>query len=265
MADVKISALPAATAISLTDEFPANQAGTTRKITLDQLTGGLRRNLVFACSDFFSLIENSTAIVIGGDYSWSTKGSGASATLDFTSGPASHDHPGVARIVRPASGSDVGAVFGTSLAAMKLTGGEKFELIFQIPTTSPSDETLRLGFHDCNSVTDAANGAYIEVPTSTLAAVGKTAAASTRSTTGTSLTLSTATWYRARIEVNSNATQVDFYIYNDSGTQLWHDSLTTNIPTAALGARTIATSAAATGGNLLDVDYMANWHSAVRG
>lgn len=35
-ADVKISALPAATAVADTDEFPANQAGTTRKITLGQ-------------------------------------------------------------------------------------------------------------------------------------------------------------------------------------------------------------------------------------
>lgn len=35
-ADVKISALPAATAVADADEFPANQAGTTRKITLGQ-------------------------------------------------------------------------------------------------------------------------------------------------------------------------------------------------------------------------------------
>lgn len=38
MADVKISALPAATAANNTDEYPANQAGTTRKVT-----GGLLR------------------------------------------------------------------------------------------------------------------------------------------------------------------------------------------------------------------------------
>lgn len=35
-ADVKISALPAATTVSNNDEFPANQAGTTRKVTIGQ-------------------------------------------------------------------------------------------------------------------------------------------------------------------------------------------------------------------------------------
>lgn len=35
-ADVKISALPAASAVNDADEFPSNQAGTTRKITLGQ-------------------------------------------------------------------------------------------------------------------------------------------------------------------------------------------------------------------------------------
>ena len=37
MADVKISALPAATSATSVNEFPANQAGTTRKVTLDQM------------------------------------------------------------------------------------------------------------------------------------------------------------------------------------------------------------------------------------
>lgn len=263
MADVKISALPAATSVSLSDEFPANQAGTTRKITLDQLTGDLRRNLVFACSDFFGLIENSAAIVVGGDYSWSLKGSGGAGAIDFTSAPASHNHPGVVRISRPGSGTDAGAVVGTSISAMTITGGEKFEAIFQIPS-SVSDETIRAGFHDCSTAADAVDGVYIEIP-GTLVAVGKTAAASVRSTTGTSLTLSTATWYRARIEVNGDASQVDFYIYSDSGTLLWHDSLTTNIPTGAVGVRTIATSASAVASSLLDLDYMANWHFATRG
>lgn len=37
MADVQISALPAASSAAGTDEIPANQSGTTRKITVDQL------------------------------------------------------------------------------------------------------------------------------------------------------------------------------------------------------------------------------------
>jgi alpha-tubulin suppressor-like RCC1 family protein len=37
MANVKISALPAATSALVTDEFPINQGGTTKKLTLDQI------------------------------------------------------------------------------------------------------------------------------------------------------------------------------------------------------------------------------------
>lgn len=37
MADVKISALPAAAAAAATDEYPSNQSGTTRKITNAQI------------------------------------------------------------------------------------------------------------------------------------------------------------------------------------------------------------------------------------
>src|SRR5574337_205292 len=41
MADAKISALPAAAGANDTDELPANQAGTTRKVTRAQVVSGL--------------------------------------------------------------------------------------------------------------------------------------------------------------------------------------------------------------------------------
>jgi hypothetical protein len=37
MANVKISALPPATSALVTDEFPINQGGTTKKLTLNQI------------------------------------------------------------------------------------------------------------------------------------------------------------------------------------------------------------------------------------
>lgn len=38
MADVKISALPAASSAASTDELPANQSGTTRKLTVQKIS-----------------------------------------------------------------------------------------------------------------------------------------------------------------------------------------------------------------------------------
>lgn len=47
MANVKISALPAATSALVTDEFPINQGGTTKKVTLEQIQnlGGVKVTL----------------------------------------------------------------------------------------------------------------------------------------------------------------------------------------------------------------------------
>jgi hypothetical protein len=55
-----------------------------------------------------------------------------------------------------------------------------------------TNTTIRLGLHDATSVTDAVDGAYIEIVGSSL--YGKTASNSTRSTTGTTYTLTTGTW-----------------------------------------------------------------------
>ena len=55
MADVKISALPAASSANTTDELPANQAGTTRKVTVHQL----HEKFVLARDSNTVLINNS--------------------------------------------------------------------------------------------------------------------------------------------------------------------------------------------------------------
>ena len=38
-------------------------------------------------------------------------------------------------------------------------------------------------------------------------------------------------WYRFRVKVNHDASVIDFYVLDESGATLWHDSLSTNIPT----------------------------------
>jgi len=89
--------------------------------------------------------------------------------------------------------------------------------------------------------------------------VGKTANNSTRTTSSTIATLTVNTWYRCRLEVNSNATQVDFYVYDDSGTQLGSQSITTNIPTTTgkeTGAGVIATNSGTTATILAYFDWM---------
>jgi hypothetical protein len=66
-ADVKISALPAASSVSGTDELPANQSGTTRKVTATQIASFITTNL-------FGPLSGATSLQTGDDFVVSQSG-----------------------------------------------------------------------------------------------------------------------------------------------------------------------------------------------
>jgi hypothetical protein len=169
------------------------------------------------------------------------------------------NHPGILRISSSTTANS-GGYIETDATAFLLGGGECFEVIFQPRVSGNANTTIRMGFLDTTSSTDATDGAYFELPAGSLDIVGKTANNGTRTTSSAIATLTVNTWYRARLEVNSNATQVNFYVFNDSGTQLGSQSITTNIPTAVgreTGAGVIATNSGTTATLLAYFDWMA--------
>ena len=144
----------------------------------------------------------------------------------------------------------------TSLSTFLLAGTETSVFVFFLPATDAST-TIRLGFQDSATSTAPVDGVWINIANTTLD--GRTSSNSTSSTTGTSYTLSASTWYSVKIVLNSAATQADFYLYDSSGTQLWTDNLTTNIPTASgrvTGHGLVANNSGTTAVDLLDIDYM---------
>jgi hypothetical protein len=169
------------------------------------------------------------------------------------------NHPGILRISSSTTANSGGYCL-TDVTAFLIGGGEIFEVIFQPRVTSNTNTTIRMGFLDTTTSTDATDGAYFELPANSLDIVGKTASNGTRTTSATIATLTVNTWYRCRLEVNSNATQVNFYVYNDSGTLLGSQSITTNIPTTTgkeTGAGIIATNSGTTATLLAYFDWMA--------
>lgn len=52
-------------------------------------------------------------------------------------------------------------------------------------------------------------------------------------TAGTFTAQAKGDWYRSKIIINQLATKVDYYFYNSSGVELWHDTLTTTLPGTA--------------------------------
>jgi Carbohydrate binding domain len=147
-------------------------------------------------------------------------------------------------------------------AQILLSGGESFEAVFQV--ISSTNTTVRLGFHDATTATDADDGAYINISGLTLS--GKIAnnsiSTGTRATTGTTFTITATTWYRAKVVVNTDLSGAVFTLYNDSGTVLWTSPLTSAIPSTAgreTGGGLIVQTTNTTLTHLLNMDYMAMW------
>ena len=164
------------------------------------------------------------------------------------------NHPGIVKFVSSTLANS-GGFFRTASNMLLLAGSETTEFIIRPQTISGT--TIRMGFLD--TITDAVpvDGAWLDVLSGVLS--GKTRNNSVESVTGTTYTLVTNTWYRAKVVVNSNATRVDFYLYSEAGTQLWTDYLTTNIPITAnreTGHGIFVTNSGTTAVNLADLDYM---------
>jgi hypothetical protein len=209
----------------------------------------------FLYTDFLG-VAGATTVEAAYPFDYAVISSGTQAKI-----AGEQNHPGILRTSSSTTTNSGGycIIEGT---AFRLTGGEVFELTFQHRVASGTATTLRFGFLDNTTSSDAVDGCYFECPAASLALVGKTSSNSTRSTTATIYTLTVNTWYRAKVVVNSNATSVTFYLYNDAGSLLGSQSLTTNIPTASgreTGAGFVATNSGTTATLLAYWDWMALW------
>ena len=140
-------------------------------------------------------------------------------------------HPGIIRAYGDPT-FPAGIICMTNNSSFVLAGSETVELIFRallLPNTM-----IRAGFFD--PLNDPMNGCWIEIGKVGITpgtVRGVTSTTTNKSYTPTSYTISTHTWYRLRIELNSDATLVTFTLLNSTtGATLWTANLATNIPTA---------------------------------
>jgi hypothetical protein len=94
-----------------------------------------------------------------------------------------------------------------------------------------SGSLVRAGFHTSTAATAPTDGVWIEIVDGVL--TGRTANNSASSTTASSYTLTTAVAYVLSISVNAAGTLATYRVLNETGTQLWTDTLATNIPTGS--------------------------------
>lgn len=165
------------------------------------------------------------------------------------------NHQGILRFSSSTT-TNSGAYIRSAADAILVQGGESFEVIFRIGTLTTT--TIRLGLIDTATSADCVDGVYLEIPASG-AAVLKTSSNSTRTTSATVATLSTATWYRARIEVADDAASATVYIFDANGNQLGTQTNSANMPTGAgrdTGIGAIATNSGTTAVSLIELDYL---------
>jgi hypothetical protein len=118
--------------------------------------------------------------------------------------------------------------------------------------TDFTGRTVRIGYHDTSTVTDAVDGAYFEIVGATASA--KTANNSTRTTNATTATLSLDVPYTFEIDVNAAGTDARFRIYSGTNTTAILDvTNVANIPTTSartFGAGIVATEASTTASDI---------------
>jgi len=198
----------------------------------------------------------------GGNPPWTFLAVGGGTSVIPSEGTVSAEHPGIV-LPTTTTSANSGYSYNTYNASVTIGGGEAFEAEFK--TLSLANTVTRIGFCDTGgTVNDCTDGAYIEISGAAGTIVGKTANNNSRSTTGTSYSWSAATWYRVKVVVDSNASSVSFFVYNDSGTQLWTDTLSTNIPSSSARSTgttfTTYTTSAAASVNIFQLDYIATWN-----
>lgn len=174
-------------------------------------------------------------------------------------------HPGCVVL----TGVNTGSGYSLLSAAngLRISGGEQYDVYFRTSSVAFTNITLRFGFHDTVTASDAVDGCYFEMATNGNL-IGKTSSNSSRTSTATLATLSAATWYHGRITVNSDATSVNFAIFSESGSSLGSADVTTNIPTAAgreCGVGIVATSSLGSSLELVVLDRIDISFAAVRG
>ncbi len=236
-------------AANAADSWPASRVASTQAVLrqVGQDTGDADYQLIE--EDFLNVY------LAGGQMSMPFPGIAVSGGIISSTLAHIANHPGV--VVFRGSGTSGGGAYISSVMPYCINGSEIFECVFLV--NSLANATIRLGMHDSVSGADAVDGIYLEIA-STGVATGKSAANSSRTATGTTVTLSANTWYRLRIEMNSTAAIATYYIYDAAGTELWTDYVDANLPTGAgrevTCVKLTATKANTSSQDVLSIDWV---------
>lgn len=162
-------------------------------------------------------------------------------------------NPGIVSLKSAASTVNSGYKITTTNGAMILGGGETGRVVFYLNTIT--NISAIIGFHNSLDNNPPTNGVYFNIVNDVVK--GRTAKNSSSSETGTEYSLASNAYYCFAIDIDTSASTATFKIYSDDQSLLWSDTLSTNMPTGALGFGVNAwTTASDEVKYLLTLDYM---------
>lgn len=159
---------------------------------------------------------------------WAYAAQAAGGTAPVKAGET--NHPGIVCLSSTAAANS-GYRIRTPNTPILLAGGESTQIVFK--PISCVNTIIRMGFGDTSLLVNPTDGAWIHIDGTTLA--GKTASNASESTTASSCTITSGIWYRAIVALDPTAASVEFGLYACSApaVAVWHDVLTTDIPTGS--------------------------------
>jgi hypothetical protein len=163
--------------------------------------------------------------------------------------------PGIVRL-RSGTNANSGYLIATNANSLILKGDEVFLsalIIHSVATTT----VIREGFIDTINTSDCVDGVYFEITNGLI--IAKTSTNNVRTSSPNTFSIVVNTYYWTSITINSNATLATFKIFNEAGTLLFTDTISTNIPTAInrdTGVGIIGSSSLTVATDLYSLDFM---------
>lgn len=179
-----------------------------------------------------------------------------SAGASATSAGTLH-HPGQV-IIRGSGTAGGGGRLTSDPAALLISGGETFESIFRFPSNDVNSSALS-GFTNSATVINPARGMFHLLTTNgTTLTIQPRCVNSSTVTSGTGYTGAIDAWYRNVITLSADGLRCNFKLYDEAGTVLDDQTLTSNIPlsgTCGAGFLALNTTAIGTAHNILVIDW----------
>jgi hypothetical protein len=166
----------------------------------------------------------------------------------YAVGTATANHPGVQKATSQAS-TNTGCSILSSALQIYPAGGEFSEFVFSIGSTTTFGAFM--GFYVANSYTRPTVGAWIDISATTLCGYCGT------TVTGTTKTITAATWYRARVENNATNDAWTFSLFTAGGvTPIWTSTVIATLPAELVTHGVIQFNTGSSALELLSLDYM---------